>query len=285
MAGRDEALFVAGTAASPLDYTVPGSVLFRLKSVYAEFDGTGAGGTFLPAIKLTSDSGHVNCIASDPSASVAVGGSAAVTWFPGVRVGSSHVLTTTAPVPSGQTILPLAVTMGIRTVQPSPANFGASVAHFGFRAVMPRSGVLHDLAVYISVPAGNIEVGLLNTVATTRTILYKTGSVAATASHAWQIIGDPALAVSAGDQVDVSYAATSASNTIMWVGGEVNTGTDAPSGALPANFVPAPGGGKNTICWADSTSPIPYGGTTTVAESSLVAQQNIPLVIGRISDS
>lgn len=85
MAGRDEALFVAGTAGAPLNYTVPGAVTFRLKSVYAEFDGTNASGDFLPAVEFVSDSGHLNAIAIDPNSKVAAGGSAAVTWFPGVK--------------------------------------------------------------------------------------------------------------------------------------------------------------------------------------------------------
>jgi hypothetical protein len=57
----------------------------RLKAVYAEFDGSGAAGSFLPCVTLISDSGDVIGRAVDPSSPVAAGGSADVTFFPGVK--------------------------------------------------------------------------------------------------------------------------------------------------------------------------------------------------------
>lgn len=281
----DAIVYRDGPTAVPMTYQVPAGSEIAPVCLTAVFDGTSASGSFVPTLEVVDPSGHV--VARVPAdTTIAAGGSAECTFAPFLRAQTgAAIIQTTAPPPSGQTIVPLALVLGIRTVQPSPANFGASVGHFGYRVIVPRSGILHDLAVYIATPAGSVEVAILNTTATTRTILYKSGLVPATASHAWQVIGDPAMQVTVGDQLDIVYAATSSSNTIMWIGGLVNTATDAPSAQLPAGYVPAPNGATNLVCWVDTTSPVPYGATTTVAESLLVAQQNVPLVIGRIGDS
>lgn len=84
MAG-DVQLAALATESAPLDYVVPSSAVVRLKSVHALFDGSGAAGAWLPAIELISDSGHTIALASDQGVSVAAGGSADVSWFPGVK--------------------------------------------------------------------------------------------------------------------------------------------------------------------------------------------------------
>src|SRR5207248_5975874 len=71
----------------------------------------------------------------------------------------------------------------------------------GARTVIPSSGVLHDLAVYVNVQSGNLDVGVYDT-ASPRNRLYHSGSVACPAAGAWQIVGDPALSVVAGQQYD-----------------------------------------------------------------------------------
>lgn len=70
---------------APSDYTVPGGVAFILKAVNAEFDGSGAAGSYLPAVEISSDSGHYVARASDTAVEVAAGGSANVSFFPRVK--------------------------------------------------------------------------------------------------------------------------------------------------------------------------------------------------------
>ena len=57
------------------DYLIAPGVELILKAVNADFDGSGAAGSFLPSVVLTSDSGHVIARALDPSSPVAAGGS------------------------------------------------------------------------------------------------------------------------------------------------------------------------------------------------------------------
>ena len=81
----DVQIFRPALEAAPKRYTVPGGVELRLKAVYAEIDGSGAGSAYLPCVTVISDAGDVLWRAVDPSVSVAAGGSADVSWFP--RVG------------------------------------------------------------------------------------------------------------------------------------------------------------------------------------------------------
>lgn len=71
--------------AAPKDYSVPPAQQIRLLSVRASFDGTGAGGAFLPALQILDNNGNVLVTAADPGVSVAAGASADVSWFPGVK--------------------------------------------------------------------------------------------------------------------------------------------------------------------------------------------------------
>jgi hypothetical protein len=68
---------------------VPGNGQIRPKTIFATFDGTGAAGDFLPALKIISDAGFVVGIYPADTAVVA-GASADVSWFPRVA-GSSGI--------------------------------------------------------------------------------------------------------------------------------------------------------------------------------------------------
>ncbi len=83
MATDDVQRLVTGTAAAPANFTIPGNGQMRPKAIYALFTGTGAGTPYLPALKITSDAGKL--VGVYPTcASVAAGGSAGVSWFPGI---------------------------------------------------------------------------------------------------------------------------------------------------------------------------------------------------------
>ena len=72
-----------GSVTAPADWTLPASLNLLLKNVYASYDGTSAAGSFQPALQIISDSGHT--VGTYPcSTTVAAGGSADVTWFPGL---------------------------------------------------------------------------------------------------------------------------------------------------------------------------------------------------------
>lgn len=272
-----------GDKAVPADWVLPAALEFMPKLAYASFNGAAAGGSFKPCLRLISDSGHVAAEAVADTI-VAAGASADVTWFPAVsqQITGSSVLPI-QPAFSVNTIVPLAVITGVRATQPSPASFGVAAVHIGYRTVITVTGTLHDLAVYVGAAvAGSIEVAILSTDTPTRRIIYKSGFVNVTANHSWQIIADPALPVQLGEQYDIVYCSSTA-QPVLWFGGLVGSGaTDAASGTLPTGFVPAPLGAPPKLTWQDTTSPRPYGATTTVAEASLTPQTGVPFVLGRI---
>lgn len=88
MATDDKQILVTGTAPAPADWKVPGNGQVRPKVVYASYDGSGAAGDFFPALKLISDGGEVVGIFQCDT-SVAAGGSADVSWFPGGGLGGA----------------------------------------------------------------------------------------------------------------------------------------------------------------------------------------------------
>src|SRR6266850_371843 len=81
----------SAVSAVPGVYVLPDAAEFSLKTVNASLDGSGAGSSFLPCVTILSDSGHVIARAVDQAVSVAAGGTAEVSWFPGVKhAGSSQ---------------------------------------------------------------------------------------------------------------------------------------------------------------------------------------------------
>jgi hypothetical protein len=73
-----------GTSPAPLSYVVPGSQEIVLVSLFAEFDGTGAAGSFLPCVRIVAPGGGVVGEYITDSA-VAAGSSAEVTFAPFLR--------------------------------------------------------------------------------------------------------------------------------------------------------------------------------------------------------
>jgi len=68
---------------APISYTVSGDQVFDLIGVRAVFDGTGAGGNFLPCVQIKSAAGHI--LSQSIGSSVTAGGSADVSFAPFLR--------------------------------------------------------------------------------------------------------------------------------------------------------------------------------------------------------
>lgn len=154
-------------------------------------------------------------------------------------------------------------------------TFGSAPLLLGARIIIPVSGTLHDIAVYVVTSAGNLDVGILDTVSPTRTRLYHSGAVACPAAGAWRIVADPALAVSAGDQYDLVIgisSTTAAFARILLVNNAIPT--------LPAGFDPAAGGGSPVMFWnVAATSTIP----STISDASLVTNANVLGIMARLA--
>lgn len=79
------------TVAAPKDYVIPNSQEIAPKAIRAVIDGTGAAGTFIPALQLIAPGGDVMWTALDRNLQLGVGTVASVSWFPRV-VGQTVVL-------------------------------------------------------------------------------------------------------------------------------------------------------------------------------------------------
>ncbi len=86
MATDDQQILVAGTAPTPCHFRIPGNGQITPRTIFAHFDGSAALTSFLPALKIVSDGGETIGV-YPTTGSVAAGGSADLTWFPGLGGG------------------------------------------------------------------------------------------------------------------------------------------------------------------------------------------------------
>lgn len=154
--------------------------------------------------------------------------------------------------------------------------FAANGARSG-RVIIPKSGILHDIAIWITTSSGNIDIGIYDDGAASagnRTLLWHTGSIACPAAGQWSIVGDPSLAVTQGQHFDFTIAADN--TALAFAGRTVVTGL----GTLPTNFVPAPGAAPPKMVSAISSN---FPLATTVSEASFSASTNTTVfIIGRV---
>lgn len=93
MASADRPILVAGTSPAPLSYTVANAQEILLLAAHAVVDGTAALTSFRPTVEIVAPGGQI--VASCPtSTTVSAGGTAEVSWFPGVGgFGTQNVQT------------------------------------------------------------------------------------------------------------------------------------------------------------------------------------------------
>ena len=82
----DISILDSSTAAAPKSYTVKGAQEIILRSVTGSYDGTGAAGSYIPAVQILDPAGFVvgTFVANT---TLAAGASADVSWFPSVGGG------------------------------------------------------------------------------------------------------------------------------------------------------------------------------------------------------
>jgi len=80
----DISILDSSTAAAPKSYTVKGAQEIILRSVTGSYDGTGAAGSYIPAVQILDPAGFVvgTFVANT---TLAAGASADVSWFPGLK--------------------------------------------------------------------------------------------------------------------------------------------------------------------------------------------------------
>ena len=84
MATDDQQVLVTGVASAPATFRIPGNGQITPRAIFAHYDGSSAAGTYVPALKITSDGGELVGIYPLRSTTLAAGVSADMSWFPEV---------------------------------------------------------------------------------------------------------------------------------------------------------------------------------------------------------
>jgi len=157
---------------------------------------------------------------------------------------------------------------------------GTAFRAFFQRVIIPKTGTLHDLAIFNgSTVAGNHNVAVYDTgdaSAGHYTPLWSSGSVAATGTNSWQVVGDPALSVTAGQQLLLSFMNDSTTTT-FGIGSAYSLSAAAQ---LPTNFIPTAGGALPKLIGTFTFGSLAY---STLTEANLSASPNPYMVIARIA--
>ena len=139
------------------------------------------------------------------------------------------------------------------------------------RIMIPETGTITRMMCFITTSAGNVDLGIYDTSATTRNRLASTGNVACATVNTWhdQPLTSP-LPVRGGDSVDL---AISASSTAAFAAKASNR---PEMGSLPAGRMPVPLGGapKVQAYVASGFNVLP----ATIAEASMGTDGNFPLI-------
>lgn len=126
----DLPIVIPDTAVAPKDYTLSGTQELALKTVRALIDGSGAATAFLPTLQLLDPNGHVMWEGATTS-TVAAGGSADVSWFPGLGgSGSGTASTTNAHWFLARRTTSITMTAGALTVLPWTDLFSSDSSLF-----------------------------------------------------------------------------------------------------------------------------------------------------------
>lgn len=142
------------------------------------------------------------------------------------------------------------------------------------RVVVPRTGTLRDLSLFVHGQSGNISAAVYDTSSPWQR-LYTTGAIACPSDNAWQILGDPQLPVTKGQHL---YFGLSADNGTAAFGRAVqvfNTGAFN----LPVGFLPGLGAGQKLVGIDNTMHPLP----ATVTDASPAGVAHLMAMIARVA--
>jgi hypothetical protein len=165
------------------------------------------------------------------------------------------------------------------TIPNTVANTTSNVIRL-VRVVIPRTGTLHDVSVFVGTASGNLIAVVYDTgdaLAGSRTLLWQSASTAAAGASVWQVVGDPALAVTAGQQLDLGIMADNGTVTL----GKGLAPTAAGAVQLPTSFVPVAGGALPKL--TASMSPGSFAPASAVVEASVSTSGSLWQVIARVT--
>jgi hypothetical protein len=152
-------------------------------------------------------------------------------------------------------------------VMVSAATSGAANMMKVNRYVVRKTGTLKDVCVYVGGTAsGNLraavfDVGVATTAVYTR--LWDGSSVAA-AANSWVNLGDPDLAVTAGDHLVLGFVT---SDNVCQLGRQIIL---SPSAELPPGFGPAPAGTGITPVWSAGLGQGAFTSPATISDATML---------------
>lgn len=150
---------------------------------------------------------------------------------------------------------------------------GAINSGYMSRIRWPETGTIDRIAIFcIATGAGNIDLGVYDTTATTRNRLVNSGSVALVA-NSW-VAGTVSLPVKGGDFADLAFGVDNATASVACVAAK-----HAAMSVLPSGWYPVPLGGSPRLNGYVSTGffTLPL----TIAEASMANDLNYPLIMAR----
>lgn len=150
---------------------------------------------------------------------------------------------------------------------------------FAVRVVVPKTGVLHDLSLYVSTASGNAIGAVYDTGDTTsgkRTALWSGSSTSLGATNGvWINLGDPNLPVTAGQELDLAFIPDNAVATSLRIAGAAGSDT------LPSSFWLVPGGALPKLAWSFNQAAFSIPGT--INEASCGSNATPVLLIARVA--
>lgn len=157
---------------------------------------------------------------------------------------------------------------------------GTAFRAFFARCIAPITGTLHDITVFNgTVVNGNHNAAVFDTGQTEAghySPLWESGSVAAAGENKPQVVGDPALAVTAGQHLMLAIMNSGTTHKY----GEVPTASHSGWMQLPGSFAPTGGGASPKMLAQHNYAELKYA---ALAEAEMEVQGVPPLVlIGRI---
>lgn len=150
------------------------------------------------------------------------------------------------------------------------------------RVIVPRSGFLRDVSLFVGTTGGNCMLMAYDTGDASpgnRTLLGQSGSVVVVGNNQWQTWdpGAGVLPVTAGQEIDLAFMFDSALPAI----GRAPSLFAPAAAQLPANFIVASGGALPKLAWTFAAGA--FAAPASIAEASCAATNTPPLMIARVA--
>lgn len=168
-----------------------------------------------------------------------------------------------APIAHGSTFVPGAAAI-------TTANRIQAV-----RCVVPKSGTLKDLSIWVSSAAGNIRGAVYDAgqaAANNHSLLWQ-GSSALAVANSWNNLGNPNIQVTKGQHL---YLALVTDNVTGTYG---RAATTAGSTALPADYFDGNGASESTSWFFDNGSMV---FPNTILGSAVAQMSNVLVLLARV---